>query len=268
VLEVDGVHTYYGESHVLQGVSLGLAAGEVIALLGRNGMGKTTLIRSIIGFTPPRRGAVRFHGTDITGWPPYRAVERGMGLVPQGRRVFPSLTVGENLEVARRERLDFAIGSKRHPESVVHYPWSRRLASRCYQALNRLLFRLDVRDTQVGLKLFRREVAEDVVPLLLVKRFAFDLELLAGAACHAPVPLQRIAAQVARRGASAARHRRDLLPVARAPYVPAEAKPAAWRIRGATGRTTTRVAGRGSGGGSTARLRAPGGRRVCPCSRR
>lgn len=83
------------------------------------------------------------------------------------------------LEVAQSESLDFAIGSKRHSESVVHYPWSRRLASRCYQALNRVLFRLDVRDTQVGLKLFRREVAEDVVPLLLVKRFAFDLELLA-----------------------------------------------------------------------------------------
>ena len=83
------------------------------------------------------------------------------------------------LETARRERLDFAIGSKRHPESVVHYPRSRRVASWCYQQLNRLLFRLDVRDTQVGLKVFRREVAEEVVPLLLVKQFAFDLELLA-----------------------------------------------------------------------------------------
>jgi glycosyltransferase involved in cell wall biosynthesis len=83
------------------------------------------------------------------------------------------------LEVARRERLDFAIGSKRHPESVVHYPRSRRIASWCYQQLNRALFRLDVRDTQVGLKVFRREVADEVVPLLLVKQFAFDLELLA-----------------------------------------------------------------------------------------
>jgi glycosyltransferase involved in cell wall biosynthesis len=83
------------------------------------------------------------------------------------------------LETARRERLDFAIGSKRHPESVVHYPRSRRVASWCYQQLNRLLFRLDVRDTQVGLKVFSRRVVEDVMPLLLVKRFAFDLELLA-----------------------------------------------------------------------------------------
>ena len=83
------------------------------------------------------------------------------------------------LETAMRDGLDFAIGSKRHPDSVVHYPNSRRVASWCYQQLNRLLFRLEVRDTQVGLKVFRREVAEEVIPLLLVKQFAFDLELLA-----------------------------------------------------------------------------------------
>jgi glycosyltransferase involved in cell wall biosynthesis len=83
------------------------------------------------------------------------------------------------LEIAQRDELDFAIGSKRHPDSIVHYPRSRRIASGIYQQLNRLLFRLDVRDTQVGLKVFRHEVAEEVVPLLLVKQFAFDLELLA-----------------------------------------------------------------------------------------
>ena len=83
------------------------------------------------------------------------------------------------LETARREDLDFAVGSKRHPDSVVQYPRSRRVASWMYQQLNRLLFRLDVRDTQVGLKVFRGEVADEVVPLLLVKQFAFDLELLA-----------------------------------------------------------------------------------------
>ncbi len=101
-LQVADVHTYYGESHVLQGISLRVAAGEVLAILGRNGMGKTTLIRSIVGFTPPRRGHVRYKGTDITEWPPFRMVELGMALVPQGRRVFPSLSVRENLEVARR----------------------------------------------------------------------------------------------------------------------------------------------------------------------
>jgi glycosyltransferase involved in cell wall biosynthesis len=83
------------------------------------------------------------------------------------------------LEAARREQLDFAIGSKRHPDSVVEYPRSRRVASWCYQQLNRALFRLDVRDTQVGLKVFSRRVADDVLPLLLVKQFAFDVELLA-----------------------------------------------------------------------------------------
>jgi branched-chain amino acid transport system ATP-binding protein len=103
VLEVADLHTYYGVSHVLQGVSLSVGAGEVVGLLGRNGMGKTTLIRSIIGFTPPRRGTIRFKGADITRWSPFRAVRRGMGLVPQGRRVFPSLTVREHLDVARRE---------------------------------------------------------------------------------------------------------------------------------------------------------------------
>jgi glycosyltransferase involved in cell wall biosynthesis len=83
------------------------------------------------------------------------------------------------VETAQRDGLDFVIGSKRHPDSVVHYPATRRVSSWLYQQLVRLLFRLDVRDTQVGLKVFRREVAEEVMPLLLVKQFAFDLELLA-----------------------------------------------------------------------------------------
>jgi len=90
----------------------------------------------------------------------------------------PSL-VPMYLDTVRRESLDFAIGSKRHPNSAVVYPRSRRIASWGYQQLNRVLFRLDVRDTQVGLKVFSRDVAENVVPVLLVKQFAFDLELLA-----------------------------------------------------------------------------------------
>jgi glycosyltransferase involved in cell wall biosynthesis len=88
-------------------------------------------------------------------------------------------SIPEFLNLAQRESLDFVIGSKRHPESNVHYPRSRRVSSWLYQQLVRLLFRLDVRDTQVGLKLFRREVAQEVLPLLLVKQFAFDLEFLA-----------------------------------------------------------------------------------------
>src|SRR2546428_3601344 len=104
MLELSDVHTYYGASHVLQGVTLTVGAGEIVTILGRNGMGKTTLIRSIIGFTPPRRGRGGFKGDDVTRWPPFRMVERGMALVPQGRRGFASLTVRENLEVARQSR--------------------------------------------------------------------------------------------------------------------------------------------------------------------
>ncbi len=107
LLLVDDIHTYYGESYVLQGVSLRVLRGEVVAVLGRNGMGKTTLIRSIIGFTPPRRGRVLYGGVDITYRPSQEIARMGVGLVPQGRRIFPSLTVAENLLVgARRRRAD------------------------------------------------------------------------------------------------------------------------------------------------------------------
>jgi len=101
-LLVDGVHTYYGESHVLHGVSLTVEAGEAVALLGRNGAGKTTMIRSIVGFTPPREGRVVFDGDPIDGWPPYRIARRGVALVPQGRRIFAPLSVKENLTLGAR----------------------------------------------------------------------------------------------------------------------------------------------------------------------
>jgi len=102
MLAVEDIHTYYGESYVLQGISLTVERGRIAAVLGRNGVGKTTLIRSIIAFTPPRRGRVVFDGTDVTRWPSYRIGQAGMGLVPQGRRIFPSLSVRENLEIAAR----------------------------------------------------------------------------------------------------------------------------------------------------------------------
>jgi len=97
MLEIDAVHTYYGESHILHGVALGLAAGEAVAILGRNGAGKTTLIRTIVGFTPPRRGTVTFDGRPIHRRTPYDIARLGIGLVPQGRRIFAPLTVTENL---------------------------------------------------------------------------------------------------------------------------------------------------------------------------
>ena len=102
MLDVDGIHTYYGESHVLHGVSLRVAPGEAVALLGRNGAGKTTAIRSIVGFTPPRAGRVLFEGQAIERWPAYRIVRRGLALVPQGRRIFAPLSVRENLLLGAR----------------------------------------------------------------------------------------------------------------------------------------------------------------------
>ena len=102
LLELRHVETYYGESHVLFDLSLDVDAGEVTCLLGRNGAGKTTTVRSIIGLTPPRAGRIALRGHDVAGLPPYRIARLGIGFVPEDRRVFPNLTVAENLEVARR----------------------------------------------------------------------------------------------------------------------------------------------------------------------
>ncbi len=102
MLKIVDIHTYYGDSYVLQGVSLEVAKETVVALLGRNGVGKTTLIRSIVGFTQARRGQIVFNGKDITHMVSYKIVRMRLGLVPQGRRIFPSLTVSENLAIAAR----------------------------------------------------------------------------------------------------------------------------------------------------------------------
>ncbi|MBC7346280.1 MAG: ABC transporter ATP-binding protein [Clostridia bacterium] len=102
MLEVKEIHTYYGLSHVLFGVSLVVERGEVVCLLGRNGAGKTTTLRSIIGLTPPRRGSITYKGTEVTGRAPHQLVRMGICYVPDNRRIFPDLTVGENLEIAAR----------------------------------------------------------------------------------------------------------------------------------------------------------------------
>lgn len=104
LLVVDALHTYYGESHALQGVSLQVRAGEVVCLLGRNGAGKSTTLNSIVGLTPSRRGTVRFDGEEIQRMAAHRIVRRGMALVPEDRRIFAGLTVIENLEVAAPAR--------------------------------------------------------------------------------------------------------------------------------------------------------------------
>jgi branched-chain amino acid transport system ATP-binding protein len=98
-LTAEGLQTYYGKSHILHGVSLEVAEGKITTLLGRNGAGKTTTLRSLIGLTPPREGRITVFGTETTRWPPFRVAGLGVGFVPEGRRIFPNLTVEENLKV-------------------------------------------------------------------------------------------------------------------------------------------------------------------------
>ena len=114
LLEIDGLHTYYGLAYILQGVSLACEEGEAVALLGRNGQGKTTTIKSIMSIVVPKRGRVSFAGTNVTGWPSHAIARRGMSLVPEGRRIFPALSVLDHLRVPvsgshvdRAERLKF-----------------------------------------------------------------------------------------------------------------------------------------------------------------
>src|SRR5246127_1202842 len=105
LLEVDGVETCYGLSQVLFGMSLQVRAGEMVAMMGRNGMGKTTTIRSILGLTPARAGGIRFAGVEVRKLPSFRIAQLGIGLVPEGRQIFPNLTVRENLVAASANRL-------------------------------------------------------------------------------------------------------------------------------------------------------------------
>jgi branched-chain amino acid transport system ATP-binding protein len=103
MLEVEGIHTYYGLSHILFGVSLNVPEGQIVCLLGRNGAGKSTTMRSIMGLTPPRQGTINFKGETVTGKKPYQLARQGMGYVPDDRRVFSDLTVGDNLEISERK---------------------------------------------------------------------------------------------------------------------------------------------------------------------
>src|SRR5712691_13017746 len=102
MLRIEGLHTYYGHGHILQGVNLEIPPGRIAAVLGRNGVGKTTTLRSIVGLASPRSGRVLLDDRDVAGWPPHRIVRVGVGYVPEGRMIFPELTVVENLQVAQR----------------------------------------------------------------------------------------------------------------------------------------------------------------------
>ncbi|PKN30180.1 MAG: ABC transporter ATP-binding protein [Deltaproteobacteria bacterium HGW-Deltaproteobacteria-21] len=102
LLQIQDIHTFYGDSHILQGVRLAVEHGMLTGVLGRNGVGKTTLIRSIMGFNPPGQGRIIYQGRDITSRAPFRIVRMGIALVPQGRQIFPNLTTRENLLIAAR----------------------------------------------------------------------------------------------------------------------------------------------------------------------
>ncbi len=106
MLWLEGIHTYYGDSHTLRGVSLELPAGTALGLLGRNGMGKTTLIRALMGYVPIATGAVHWHGREMTNAPPERVARLGIGYVPEGRGIFPNLSVRENLVMTARAGVD------------------------------------------------------------------------------------------------------------------------------------------------------------------
>jgi branched-chain amino acid transport system ATP-binding protein len=101
-LEVNNIHTSYGLSQVLFGVSMTVEPGQIVSMIGRNGVGKTTTMRSIIGLTPPKQGTITFEGQDVTGWPAHKVSNLGIGFVPEERRIFPELSVWENLDIARR----------------------------------------------------------------------------------------------------------------------------------------------------------------------
>jgi branched-chain amino acid transport system ATP-binding protein len=102
MLKIEGLNTHYGASHILQGVDLDMPQGRISAVLGRNGVGKTTMVKTIMGLVAPSSGRVQVGGTDITGWPPHRVARHGVAYVPEGRLIFPDLTVVENIKVGER----------------------------------------------------------------------------------------------------------------------------------------------------------------------
>jgi branched-chain amino acid transport system ATP-binding protein len=102
IIELEEIHTYYGMSHIIQGLSLYVGKGEAASILGRNGVGKTTTLRSIVGLTPPRSGRVKLEGEEVQGWPPHKIAGKGIAYVPAERNIFPGLTVEENLKLAER----------------------------------------------------------------------------------------------------------------------------------------------------------------------
>jgi branched-chain amino acid transport system ATP-binding protein len=122
MLELKEIHTYYGLSHVIQGVSLTVEEGKIITLIGRNGAGKTTTLKSIIGLTPPRAGTITFQGEDITHLPTHLIAQRGIAFVPEERRVIPNLTVAENLKIGMLKNKDKSKNAKLLERTFAYFP--------------------------------------------------------------------------------------------------------------------------------------------------
>jgi branched-chain amino acid transport system ATP-binding protein len=149
MLNILDLHTYYGDSHVLQGVTMHVDAGTVTAVLGRNGVGKTTLCRSLVGLTPARAGRIVFNGTEITRLPPHRISALRISLVPQGRRIFPSLTVEENLAIAARMHASVATATS-VSERREHIPRERWDVQKVYAVFPRLAERQGHRGNELS----------------------------------------------------------------------------------------------------------------------
>jgi branched-chain amino acid transport system ATP-binding protein len=149
MLTIDEVHTYYGDSHVLQGVSMRIEKGSVTTLLGRNGVGKTTLCRSLTGLTPARRGRIELEGRDIRRLPAHRIWQAGLAIVPQGRHIFPSLTVQENLAIAARMPVGrrWSVSPSADSTSSAPREWT---VSRVLEAFPRLGERLQNRGNELS----------------------------------------------------------------------------------------------------------------------
>jgi branched-chain amino acid transport system ATP-binding protein len=132
LLQVQGLNTYYGESHALRDFSLAIGEGEIVALLGRNGMGKSTALKSVMGLVKPRSGRVLYRGRDLAGSPPYRMARAGIGYVPEERRIFPTLSVQDNLAMGIKSGIPAATGSKTTwslERIYAHFPFMRERAS-------------------------------------------------------------------------------------------------------------------------------------------
>ena len=145
MLRIEGMNTHYGASHVLQGVDLDMPQGRISAVLGRNGVGKTTMVKTIMGLVVLSGGRVHVGGTDITGWPPHRVAREGVAYVPEGRLIFPDLTVIENIKVGergRRHRLAARPAARAVPLAAASAPpagarSSRAASSRCWRSPGR-----------------------------------------------------------------------------------------------------------------------------------